>query len=98
MHCEKTKKIVAILPILFDTRSMGFMGRWSIIVVAVSTKIKINLIIHILFTVIHLFISSPIVLWMLICAFTVGLGGGSRFTFDLGLWNYGLWSLFVRIP
>jgi hypothetical protein len=89
---------MAILPILFDTRSMGFMGSWSIIVVAVSTKVKINLIIHIIFTVVHLFISSPIVLWMLICAFTVGLGGSSRFTFDLGLWNCGLWSLFVRVP
>ena len=43
---------------------MGFMGSWSIIVVAISAKIKINLIIHILFTVLHLVVSRTILFRM----------------------------------
>jgi hypothetical protein len=82
------KKIFSSLPILFDTRSMGFMGSWSIIIVAIPTKVKINIVIvHILLTIVHLFVASAIMFRVLVGSFTISLSFGSRFNYGFGLWS-----------
>jgi hypothetical protein len=63
----KIKEIFVILPVLFDARPMCFMGSRGIIVTAIGAKVEVDLIIiHILFTIIHLLIPSSILLCMLI--------------------------------
>lgn len=62
----RKKKIDNVLPIFLDARSMGFMGDWSIVIIAIAlAQVEIDLIIHILIpTIVVLHASIAILLSM----------------------------------
>jgi hypothetical protein len=78
------KEIIAFLPIFLDAWSMCFIGASRCIITSSVSKIKVYLIIQVLFTTIHLLIFLAFYK-LLVCFLSVYLG--RRGGLDLDLWD-----------